>query len=192
MSSDPKKPAPAEDPLRPHTFDGIAEYDKRLPNWWLLTFYGAIVFSIVYWFYYAQSGIPKTDQQEIDEHMAAVQAAKLAAVASLDDSSLWQMSRSAKFVDAGRETFVTNCASCHLPSLRGKDESPTAIGPNLVDTKWIHGGRPLDINKTINEGVLVKGMPAWGPILGQNRVSEVVAYILSHHKEGEPVEAVEN
>ncbi|MDX2187222.1 MAG: cbb3-type cytochrome c oxidase N-terminal domain-containing protein [Opitutaceae bacterium] len=192
MSSSPKKPVPPEDPLRPHTFDGISEYDKRLPNWWLLTFYGTIVFSIVYWFYYAQSGMPKTDQQKLDEHMASVQAAKLAAIATLDDASLWQMSRNTTFVEAGKETFLTNCASCHLASLRGKDESPTAIGPNLADTKWIHGGRPLDLNKVINEGVLEKGMPAWGPILGQKRVSEAIAFILSHHKEGEAIEVVAN
>jgi cytochrome c oxidase cbb3-type subunit III len=31
-------------------------------------------------------------------------------------------------------------------------------------------------------------MPAWGPVLGPKKVSEAVAYILSHHREGEPVE----
>ena len=42
--------------------------------------------------------------------------------------------------------------------------------------------------KTVNEGVLLKGMPAWSPILGQAKISEVVAYILSFHHEGEPAE----
>lgn len=187
-SPTPKPDRPDEDPLRPHTFDGIAEFDKKLPNWWLLTFYGAIVFSIGYWFYYTQSGLATPDPVLIDQHMAKVEAAKLAAASSLDDASFWQMSRNATFIEGGKATFMANCASCHLASLRGKEESPTAVGPSLADTKWIHGGAPLDINKTINEGVLAKGMPAWGPILGQKRITEVVAFILSHHREGEPTQ----
>jgi cytochrome c oxidase cbb3-type subunit 3 len=33
-------------------------------------------------------------------------------------------------------------------------------------------------------------MPAWGPVLGTRRITEVVAYVLSHHEPGEPVEIV--
>ena len=33
---------------RGHTFDGIAEFDNRLPNWWLWSFYLAVIFSIGY------------------------------------------------------------------------------------------------------------------------------------------------
>jgi cytochrome c oxidase cbb3-type subunit III len=192
MSSPENKPTPQEDPLRPHSYDGIHEYDKKLPNWWLLTFYGAIAFAVVYWFYYFHSGMAPTDQALIDTHMSKVEAAKLAATASLDDASLWQMSRNPTFVEAGKATFNANCASCHLASLRGKEESPVAVGPSLVDTNWVHGGKPLDLNKTVNEGVLAKGMPSWGPVLGQKRITEVVAYVLSFHKEGEPINTVES
>ena len=35
--------------------------------------------------------------------------------------------------------------------------------------------------------VLAKGMPTWGPVLGPKKISEVTAYVLSKHKEGEPI-----
>jgi cytochrome c oxidase cbb3-type subunit 3 len=85
------------------------------------------------------------------------------------------MSRNPVFVDAGRATFQSTCASCHHAALTG------GIGPNLVDAEWIHGGTPADVLKTVTEGVLTKGMPGWGPMLGGKKVSEVVAFILSQH-----------
>lgn len=178
----PPNHSSTEDPLRPHAFDGIQEYDKRLPNWWLATFYGAIIFWIGFWFYYERAHLGLTNTQKLEQQMAAIEAARLAAAPSLDDVSLWKMSRNPVFVDAGRVTFNTTCASCHTEKLTG------AIGPNLVDQLWIHGGHPIEVYNTVTQGVLVKGMPAWGPVLGPKKISEAVAYILSHHTEGEPVE----
>jgi len=115
--------------------------------------------------------------------MQAVQAARLAnAMGALDEKQFWEMSRNSTFVAAGRDVFTTNCVACHLASLRGKDESPAAIGPNLTDDVWIHGGKPAEIRHTIEQGVTDKGMPVWGPILGDRKIVEVVAYILSHHQ----------
>jgi cytochrome c oxidase cbb3-type subunit 3 len=37
----------------------------------------------------------------------------------------------------------------------------------------------MNVYKTVAEGVLEKGMPAWAPVLGTKKVSEVVAYIMS-------------
>ena len=80
-----------------------------------------------------------------------------------------------------------NCVAYHLASLRGKGESAAAIGPDLTDTTWIHGGNPTEIHDLITKGVLTKGMPTWGPVLGPKKVTEVTAFILSKHKEGEPI-----
>lgn len=176
---------PLDEPVREHTFDGIQEYDKRLPNWWLATFYGAIVFWVGFWFYYERAQLGPTNAQRVEQQLAAIEAARLAAAPSVDDASLWKMSRNAVFVDAGRTTFNTTCASCHMEKLTG------GIGPNLVDQLWIHGGRPTEIHATITNGVLVKGMPAWGPVLGAKKVAEVAAYILSLHQENEPIEKQE-
>ena len=93
------------------------------------------------------------------------------------------MSQNPTFVESGKAIFTANCAACHLVSLRGKSENPAAIGPDLTDTTWIHGGRPLEVYNVITKGVLVKGMPTWGPVLGARKISEVAAYVLSKHQD---------
>jgi cytochrome c oxidase cbb3-type subunit 3 len=180
---DPNKRPPAEDPLRHHSYDGIQEYDKRLPNWWLFTLYGAIAFSLVYWLFYHLTGVGMTDREALTRAMDAVQEARLAgSMGTLGDDELWKLSRDAKLVEAGRATFRTNCAACHLVSLRGKEENPTAIGPSLVDATWIHGGTPSEVRQVITRGVLEKGMPAWGPVLGDRKVVELMAFVMNHHE----------
>lgn len=170
-----------EDPIRPHVFDGIAEFDKKLPNWWLATFYGGIFFAVGYWFYFAQSGVAPKPTAELENELARIQTQKLSSVSGpVDDATLWKMSQNASFVHAGELTFSTTCASCHGDKLTG------GIGPNLVDEIWIHGGRPTDILNTVTNGVAAKGMPTWGPILGPKKISEIVAFILSKHS---PTEA---
>jgi cytochrome c oxidase cbb3-type subunit III len=175
----PHKPEsePGEDPIREHVFDGIAEYDRRLPNWWLVTLYAGIVFAILYWMV-TQHFTHATDETRLAVEMQRIEAEKISnSGGALDDATLWKMSRNPVFVEAGRATFQSTCASCHNAALTG------GIGPNLVDAVWIHGGTPADVLRTINEGVPAKGMPTWGPVLGGKKVSEVTAFILSHHKE---------
>ena len=184
----PHSPQDPEDNLRPHSFDGIQEYDKRLPNWWLNTLYGAIAFSIVYWFVCQIARVVPSDGEQVNAEMAKIAAVKLASSIDVtNDTLFWDMSGNAVFVDAGKQTFNANCIACHLPSLRGKGENPAAVGPDLTDRVWIHGGTPKEIFNTVNTGVAAKGMPPWGPILGQKKITEVVAYVLSHHKRGEPI-----
>ena len=178
---------PPEDPVRSHSFDGIQEYDKRLPNWWLFTLFATMVFWVGYWSYYQWFHIGPSGPQRVELAMSKIEAARLAANPTLDDATFWKMSRNPEFVEAGRATFNSTCVACHLASLRGKDESPTAIGPNLTDTIWIHGGHPTDVYQTITRGVVAKGMPTWGPVLGPKKISELVAYVFSYHKEGEPI-----
>ena len=177
----PPIPPGEPDSLRPHAFDGIQEYDKRLPNWWLYTLYGSIAFAIVYWFTYQIAQIMPSDAAHVDAEMAKIAAMKMSSSIDVtNDKLFWEMSRNPVFVEAGKQTFNSICATCHTVNLTG------AIGPSLVSTEWIHGGTPKEIFKTVNEGVPPKGMAAWGPVIGQKKTAEVVAYVLSHHKEGEP------
>ncbi|MEO6786507.1 MAG: cbb3-type cytochrome c oxidase N-terminal domain-containing protein, partial [Chthoniobacteraceae bacterium] len=125
---------PLDDTLRPHVFDGIQEYDKRLPRWWLLTLYGSIAFAVIYWGYYHAYSIGTPPTQALEKEMAenAARAAEKSGV--IDDDLLYKMSHDPKILTAGKLTFDTFCAVCHKPDLTG------LIGPNLVDHEWIHGG----------------------------------------------------
>jgi cytochrome c oxidase cbb3-type subunit 3 len=198
MSSDPKNPeiptppteklfdAPLDaDPIRPHIFDGnICEYDKRMPNWWLFCFWGAILFAAVYWIWNQKLGFAAKPGQELKAEMAENTRKAARNSGEITDDILWEMSRDQAIVKSGAATFSTTCASCHMPDLSGN------IGPNLKDTMWIHGGKPLEIMTTVTKGVLEKGMPTWGPILGKQKIGEVTAFILSYHKQGEPIQIV--
>ena len=179
-------PLPGDPELRPHSYDGIQEFDQRLPNWWLNTLYGAIAFSIVFWFVYQIARVMPTDGERVDAAMARIEAAKLASTLEITDASLWQMSRNPVFTDAGQQTFTSLCIACHQANLQG------GVGPNLADHAWIHGGRPTEVFATVTNGVPAKGMVTWGPVIGAKKTAEVVAYVLSHHQEGEPIEVQTN
>ncbi len=186
----PTTPPPddSDTKIRTHVFDGIREYDNRLPNWWLYTLYGTIAFSIVYWFVYVTAGLAPSDGANTDEAMTHIAAVKMASSIDVSsDEKLWAIGNNAVFVDAGRQTFNSLCVACHLPSMRGKSENPTAVGPDLTDTAWLHGGTPKEIYRTVSTGVTAKGMPSWEPVLGQKKTAEVVAYILSKHRAGEAI-----
>jgi cytochrome c oxidase cbb3-type subunit 3 len=185
MDSD-KKTGPE---LRPHEFDGIQEYDQRLPNWWLGTLYITIAFFVLYWLAYYQLKWIETDDERLNKAITSIEATRLKQLADIDDAKLWEMSRDAAVVEKGKVTFMTTCLACHGPDLMGKKSNPAIPGLPLADQEWKYGHAPTDVLKLVRKGSpdVTKGMPPWEPVLGVSRVVEVTAYILSHHKEGEPV-----
>ncbi|WP_051945502.1 cbb3-type cytochrome c oxidase N-terminal domain-containing protein [Verrucomicrobium sp. BvORR106] len=170
--------------LRPHVYDGIQEYDQKLPNWWLFTFYIAIAFFVIYWLAYYQFQLIPTDEERMHAAMAQIDAARLKQLESLDDAKLWAMAKDTKAIESGKATYTASCMACHGPTLAG---GPGLPGLSLADKVWKHGGQPTEILKVIRKGSpdVSKGMPAWEPQLGLPRVLEVLAYVLSHHQEGE-------
>lgn len=159
-----------------HEVDGIAEQDNELPNWWLLTLFGAILFSLVYWMTYHMYGIlptPNADYQAEVDRLAALEAERVRAAGTLDNAALLTFSKDKGTVDKGREAYAANCTPCHLASGGG------SIGPNLTDNAWLHGGSPEAIMKTIAGGVSGKGMPAWKDVLGSERVTAITAYVIT-------------
>jgi cytochrome c oxidase cbb3-type subunit 3 len=163
------------DRIREHSFDGIQEYDNRLPNWWLFILYASIVFSLGYWLVFHTFGLVPNPVGRYREVMAAAAEAQLARMSEggPTNESLGLMATIPARVDEGRELFQQYCVVCHLERGQG------SVGPNLTDRYWIHGGAPLDIHRTVTDGVPSKGMAAWGRQLGPRRVEAVVAYVLT-------------
>lgn len=148
--------------------DGIEEYDNRLPRWWVGLFYGCVVWGLGYlvWFHI----IADTSQAQMYTHEVAEAEArwpKPTAEQALASAA------SPAAIAAGKQIYAANCVGCHGPELKG------GIGPDLTDGTWIHGGGLADINKTVTEGVPAKGMLAWGPILGPEKVAQVSAFVHS-------------
>lgn len=187
------RPEETEPQLREHVFDGIQEYDQKLPNWWLFTFYITIAWFVIYWLAYYQFNIGHTDEKRVEDAVAGIEGERLRQFATIDDRKLWEMSRDPKVVEAGRASFMTQgrCITCHGADLMAKASHPenaALVGQPLADKEWLYGGNPTDVLKIVRKGSpdLTKGMPPWEPLLGPRGCVEVVAFIMSHHKEGEP------
>lgn len=162
--------------LRDHVVDGIQEYDQRLPMWWLIILFGAILFSIIYWVVIDDRRFVGGVDLTLEARLQEIATKKLASSIDVtNDALFWEMAANPTFVSTGKELFVANCVQCHGAELQG------GIGFNLVDDEWVHGSKPSEIYATIYNGVLDKGMPAQGSLLGQKRIAEVVAYVLSNN-----------
>ena len=158
-----------------HEFDGIQEFDNRLPNWWLWLMWGSMVFALLYWVFFHTLGVGKLPRERFDMEMQVAQEAQIARAleAGIDNEFFVMMSQTEDKVAEGREIFVKHCVACHL------DQGQGSVGPNLTDGYWIHGCEPMQMLKTINDGVAAKGMPAWMNQLGPTRVHAVLSYILT-------------
>ena len=152
-----------------HDYDGIREFDNRLPNWWLAVLFLTVVFGYAYFFYFhvfngdGLWAVYKAEQAAVDAAEAAKPVDEGAILALAADKTM--------MTEKAQALFTQQCAACHKPDGSG------LIGPNLTDSYWIHGNKPGEIYNTISKGVLAKGMPTWGPILGTERVKMMAAYV---------------
>jgi cytochrome c oxidase cbb3-type subunit 3 len=155
-----------------HVYDDIEEEDNHLPNWWLATLFGAIVFGFGYWFVYEVTGAAMSPLASFRAETAEM-AKKRAEAGPVTNEALTVLSRDAKTLAEGKQIFATTCLPCHGAQGQG------LVGPNLTDKFWLHGGTPVEIHKSITGGYPEKGMQAWGKVLGAGRVRSVAAFVLS-------------
>ena len=156
-----------------HEYDGIQEYDNPLPRWWVLSFWATIIFSVLYWFNVPGIGSGKGWIADYEASVAAHAAAHPPETDAVTEEALAALAADPAKVAEGKTTFGTYCVSCHRADGGG------LIGPNLTDDAWIHGDSLVQIHRTIAQGVLAKGMPAWEKLLKPAQVNAVTAYVRS-------------
>lgn len=168
----------AEDGTTGHEYDGIREYNNPLPRWWLITFWGTIVFALVYLVLYpglgkypGLLGWSSSGELAKDEQLYKRQYGGL--YAEFARTPIPELAENERAMQVAGRIFANNCAACHGSNARG------GIGyPNLTDKDWLYGGEPENLVATLTHGR--KGvMPAFKEAMGEDGVKEVVAYTLS-------------
>ena len=184
-----------------HEWDGIKEYNKPLPRWWLWTFYATIVWAVLYTIAYpAWPGIREatpgllgySTRGEVAEEIARFEQANEAIsvqLASVDLTEIVQDPDLNQYAqNAGAAVFRTWCAQCHGSGAAGVQ---AAGYPNLLDDDWLWGGDIEAIHATIAHGIRNEEdpdarwsqMPAFGEMLEAEEISQVVNYVMSLSEE---------
>lgn len=151
-------------------YDGIQENNNPMPEWWIATFLGTLIFGFIYWIHFMFGG-GLTQEQELALEQSHFPKKNVKIWTDQDLSGEINESKTARL---GALVFAGKCASCHGPEGRG------VIGPNLTDAVWIHGqGQPAEIANVISQGVLEKGMPAWETLITPDELKQVSIFVYS-------------
>jgi cytochrome c oxidase cbb3-type subunit III len=178
-----------------HEWDGIEELDTPMPRWWLWTFYGTILFAIVYCVAYpawpmlsgaTQGMLGWTSRGELHGELAAERARRAPVLKALATTPIEQLPNNpqlfAAAVEGGRSAFKVHCAACH-----GGGAAGSKGYPNLNDDDWLWGGDLATIQQTLAHGIRQPGddatrqsqMPAFGrdQLLKPAEIDDVVSFI---------------
>lgn len=161
-----------------HNYDGIKEYDNPMPGWWVWIFVATILFSVYYWVgieYFGWINTYEDDLQASLDDLALIREAYAAEhpAFEIDEAGLMVFLEDDDGLERGRATYTTYCAACHGAQGQG------AIGPNLTDGYYIHGGSLTDVFHVITDGIPDRGMPGWESTLSPDQRAELTAYIRS-------------
>jgi cytochrome c oxidase cbb3-type subunit III len=197
MSAKPTKPTKKEIETTGHVWDGIEELNTPMPRWWLWTFIACIIWGIGYTVAYpawpmltrATPGLlGSSTRADLAADMARFEQANADISAKLVSVDLTAIAPNpdlqAYAVSAGAAIFRTNCSQCHGGGAAGVQASGY---PNLLDDDWLWGGDITAIHSTITHGVRndidpdarFSQMPAFGDILEQPQIDQVVQHVLA-------------
>ncbi len=160
-----------------HVYDGIEEYDNPLPKWWFQLFVGTLIFSALYLIWFPGMGAWKglggwTSVGNLEADLARAEDQYDATFGEFAKVPVEELIYDNKAMKIGVRLFSNNCAVCH-----GSDGGGNYSFPNLTDNDWLYGGSPEEIKSTLLHG-RAGNMPAWGKVIGEEKVSQTTDYVL--------------
>ena len=164
------------DVLLDHDYDGIKELDNALPPWWKWGFYFTVVVAVIYMFRFHVTKTGPTPLEEYDYEMK-IAAAKMENFRKNSKEAFNETTvtlADAAGIAAGKKIYTGTCFPCH-----GANGEGNAVGPNLSDKYWLHGGSLGNVFKTITIGVPDKGMQAWGKTFSPTDIRNLSSFVLS-------------
>jgi cytochrome c oxidase cbb3-type subunit 3 len=183
------KPKLEEDGTTGHVYDGIREYDKPMPRWWLVIFWASIVFAVGYVAAYPSLGSWKgllqieredgstvnwTSVNEMQNDFDRNNSVFLADYQKrFGGQTIDELSDNSRALKVGQRLFLQNCAVCHGSNAKGNTGFP-----NLTDSDWLYGGSTDKIVETLHKG-RKGGMPAWREKLGEDGIKATAEYVMS-------------
>ncbi|MCX6130556.1 MAG: c-type cytochrome [Proteobacteria bacterium] len=155
--------------------DGIKIRNQSLPTWWMALFNFSILYALIYftWFHILAKPGPAEQVLQDRKSQARLTAAKQQAYELLKNGDLAARLRDATAIAQGRILYQSHCTDCHGHYGEG------GIGPNLSDHFWLHGAQAEQVFASLNFGIPAQGMPAWGPLLGPDKIENLAAFVLS-------------
>ncbi len=184
-------------PTTGHEWDGITEFNKPLPRWWLWTFYATVIWSIGYWVAmpawpliegHTRGVLGYSQRAIVAEQLADSRAEQAHYLQRIVEAPLEEIRTDPELLSfalaGGRSAFAVNCSQCHGSGAEG------SVGyPNLNDDDWLWGGSLEDIAYTIRHGVRNESdedarfneMPSYGrdELLEPAQIEAVVRYTMS-------------
>lgn len=185
-----------EGPTTGHVWDGIREFDKPLPRWWLWVLYATIIWSVAYWIAmpswplisdYTRGLLGYSQRLKLADEMEAAKAAQSVYRSGIATKTFEAIRSDPALLDfaiaGGRSSFAVNCSQCH-----GGGAAGFTGFPNLNDDAWLWGGTVEAIHQTIRYGIRSdhpdtrsSDMPAFlrDEILTAAQVDDVAEYVLT-------------
>lgn len=158
--------------------DDLQEYNNPLPRWWMMLFYLTLIFGVIYLALYPGLGTFKglrnwTSVGQYNEEKAQAEAKYLPLYQRYRNMDIKAVAADPQAREMGQRLFQTYCVQCH-----GSDARGSKGFPNLVHHDWQYGGAPETIQTTILGGRHGQ-MPAFGAVLGEEKVKDVANYVRS-------------
>lgn len=82
--------------------------------------------------------------------------------------------------------YVELCAGCHGKNLEGTERAK-----NLLNRKWDYGSKRNDVIKSIRDGIINKGMPAWEGSLTKKEIEGIADLMLAKLKANEKKKSIQ-